>query len=130
MKKPSYLTGQVFYLTKELRERFQRTGIDNTRKMIDILFFLDQPFTKNMIVDLFEGWELVEEDETIYIYWNKDSRVRIEYSGRTIRYYVIITPKDPTEEAEIETVNDIKILTLDHFITDYNRLGLDLVWKL
>ena len=87
--------------------------------------FLSQPFKPEMIVELFEGWSEEKHEETeqwaseFIIYRNKTTK--IEYSKCYWFYNVLF--------------NDVlysyrhKPRTLDDFINDCQKIGIELEWR-
>jgi len=84
----------------------------------DILKFYSQPFKPEMIIELFQGWH-IDYDEGVW--QNK------KYPEKAIEF---IINDDDSEWMLIDYLTSIrKPRTLDEFITDCQRAGIELEWR-
>ena len=93
------------------------------RKIFDIVDFYSQTFKPEMITELFEGWGL--DKSVTYDFYLKKEGIVITMPNRDdpangdfIKYETI--------ESEIGTTYPE---TLNDFISDCNRAGIELTWK-
>jgi hypothetical protein len=102
-----------------------------TMKMQTVSNFYSQTFKPELITELFEGWEL---KETNYKTFNLYLEIQ-----KDVSYWWAIIRNNKSENCyEIRRIylaserfflKGIYPQTLDHFITDCQRAGIELTWK-
>ena len=81
--------------------------------------FYAQPF-KPELIDLFEGWECITDNHLFSEYSSEEYAFNYDYKKNgTMKFYI----------------HDVKVVefpfprTLDEFITDCQRAGIELIWR-
>jgi hypothetical protein len=124
MDKPEFLTGEVKSFEEEI------IILDSTEELItdyghelflEMHRFYTQPFTRSLITELFEGWELVESLQ------NKLFRFKNGTNKINILYWIDYWTKTGTPEVTQRSFSIPR--TLNDFINDCHRSEITLQWK-
>ena len=91
------------------------------RSMIDLEDFYSQPFKPELITELFEGWEEYTGIHDLYYNNYKSQEVRFNKNNKHLY--------DIYQDSLSRCVTFYKPRTLDDFITDCQRAGIQLIWK-
>lgn len=125
MKVLSYLEmNRKFYspVIKEYEESFNHIAtIANGDYNMNIFEFYSQPFKPELITELFEGWY---HDHAFTYRWNKRSlhhKIKID---KDLSFYEMWADTKRTQPIFLQ-----KLRTLDDFINDCQRAGIELTWN-
>ena len=86
----------------------------------DIAQFYSQPFRPELITELFEGWGCDVEDDS---YWFRNNHDKINYARSEMGGYIQYDSTLMNQTFDIPR-------TLDDFINDCQRAGIELEWRL
>ena len=121
LEKPKYLTGEVKEFIDEFAKYWHNTKLDYKQisfYLFETSNFYNQPFDPAMIEKYFKGW--VKTKDLSFIVMNGNNRILI---GKKAIY------EDQGRDVFADNYLFPKPRTLNHFISDCKRAGIDLEWS-
>ena len=121
LEKPKYLTGEVKEFIDEFAKYWHNTKLDYKQisfYLFETSNFYNQPFDTAMIEKYFKGW--VKTKDLSFIVMNGNNRILI---GKKAIY------EDQGRDVFAENYLFPKPRTLNHFISDCIRAGINLEWR-
>ena len=124
LEKPKYLTGEVKEFIDEFAKYWHNTKLDYKQisfYLFETSNFYNQPFDSAMIEKYFKGWECVLNDT--------------EFQTTQFSQYVNILIEEDliiNHTEKLFCIEDWELmlpLTLNHFISDCKRAGINLEWR-
>jgi hypothetical protein len=96
--------------------------------------FYSQPFKPEMIVEFFEGWHKVGKGEIYYVDGCDQYYFQYEIDGKkfttSIEFFIAESAYTIDGDYYKRFPNKFNTLTLDHFISDCQRAGIELTFKI
>ena len=121
LEKPKFLTGEVKEFIDEFAKCWHNTKLDYKQisfYLFETSNFYNQPFDTAMIEKYFKGW--VKTKDLSFIVMNGNNRILI---GKKAIY------EDQGRDVFADNYLFPKPRTLNHFISDCKRAGIDLEWS-
>ena len=121
LDKPKFLTGEVKEFIDEFAKYWHNTKLDYKQisfYLFETSNFYNQPFDTAMIEKYFKGW--VKTKDLSFIVMNGNNRILI---GKKAIY------EDQGRDVFADNYLFPKPRTLNHFISDCKRAGIDLEWS-
>ena len=85
--------------------------------------FYSQPFKPELITELFEGWlKEIHNSQELYIHW-ENWQIEFDENDRNNKYCIY------SYYGDWYKITTLKPRTLDDFINDCQRAGIELEWK-
>jgi hypothetical protein len=110
------------YKKLDIEDRFE---IERYEVTFDTFYLniVSQPFKPELITELFEGWlKEIHNSQELYIHW-ENWQIEFDENDRNNKYCIY------SYYGDWYKITTLKPRTLDDFINDCQRAGIELEWK-